>query len=127
MEADGLVADTVSGNALSSTAESPNEIVEQTLPAPPAQPAVLIDFGHESVSSPEARERLDEVAQQFTDTLTGSGLDPASEEYRNLWDEQQSAADTRFRSMYGGQAWASHHIRSYHAAHPEPAPQAPLR
>ncbi len=78
-------------------------------------PAVLIEIPNESVSSPEAQERLQGVAEEFSASLNGSGLEPASIGYRNLWNMEQIKADTRFRSMYGGQAWSQHHIQTHHA------------
>lgn len=118
----GRETDTVSGPVHSLTEEGSFKNVEQASFAPPTQPAALIDIGHEAVSSPEARERLDEIAREFTESLTESGLDPESEEYRGLWDEQQIATDARFRSMYGGQAWSQHHIQSHHSANPVTVP-----
>jgi O-methyltransferase involved in polyketide biosynthesis len=82
----------------------------------PAQsPAVLIETDDPLVSHPEARERLTAVALDFTTALAQSGLDHASPDYRKLWDEEHIIAETRFRSMYGGQAWMNHHIQSHHA------------
>ncbi|RYD49412.1 MAG: hypothetical protein EOP85_01670 [Verrucomicrobiaceae bacterium] len=80
---------------------------------PPVTPVVLIDIGDEAVSSPEASDRLDDVAQDFSDVLNESGLDPGSLEYRKLWDSQQKIADARFRAMYGAAAWNRHHIQNH--------------
>ena len=78
-------------------------------------PVVLLEIEDPAVSNPEAKERLAAVAADFAAELTGSGLDPAGLAYRQLWDRERIAADTLFRSMYGGQAWVRHHIQLHHA------------
>ncbi|RYD35729.1 MAG: hypothetical protein EOP85_18785 [Verrucomicrobiaceae bacterium] len=123
-------ANMVSGSVSSPVAEASLDSVEMSLPvlsAPPVQPAALVDIGHEAVSSPEAHERVDKIAREFTEALTDSGLDPAGEDYRNLWELQQKAADARFRAMYGAKAWAQHHIQSHHAANSVPLPETTPR
>jgi hypothetical protein len=82
---------------------------------PLQSPAVLLEIDDPRVSHPEAKERLAAVATGFSTALTGSGLDGASPEYRELWNRERILAETRFRSMYGGQAWMNHHIQSHHA------------
>ncbi len=103
------------------------ELAKQSDLAPVNIPAVLIDIADGAVSSPEAQERLQEVAEEFTAALNDSGLEPVSPAYRHLWDIERIRADTRFRSMYGGQAWSQHHIQTYHAAQSETVPEAETR
>ena len=85
-------------------------------------PAVAIDLDHPAVSQPQARERLADIAEDFTQSVVESGLDPASPEYRQVWDREAATADARFRSMYGSQAWMSHHIQVHHSRLLQPAP-----
>lgn len=82
-------------------------------PAP--QPAVMVDFDDPAVSLPDAKERLEAIASDFSGNLTRSGMDVASPAYRQLWDREAAVADARFRSMYGGHVWMNHHIQSHHA------------
>lgn len=91
------------------------ESVSQPALLPAQSPAVLMEIDDPRVSNTEARERLTGVALDFTTALTQSGLDPASPGYREIWDRERIVAETRFRSMYGGQAWMNHHIQSHHA------------
>lgn len=79
------------------------------------QPAVMFDFDDPVVSQPEAKERLEAIASDFSGNLTRSGIDVASPAYRQLWDREAAVADVRFRSMYGGHVWMNHHIQSHHA------------
>jgi hypothetical protein len=88
--------------------------------APVAFPAVLIELDVPQVSSLEAAGRLGEVAGEFADALDRSGLDPASPDYRRLWNREKSIADARFRAMYGGHAWMAHHIEAHHKLSGQP-------
>lgn len=96
---------------------SSDSIVESVL-----LPAVAIDLDHPAVSQPQARERLADIAEDFAQSVVESGLDPASPEYRQVWDREAATADARFRSMYGAQAWKSHHIQVHHSRLLQPAP-----
>jgi hypothetical protein len=98
------------------------ESVSQPALLPAQSPAALIEIDDPRVSHPEARERLTGVALDFTAALTQSGLDPANPGYREIWDRERIVAETRFRSMYGGQAWMNHHIQSHHAQAEPTAP-----
>lgn len=102
---------------------SPQDALEIRSDTPPARsPAALIEIDDPTVSQPDARERLGEIASNFTNTLTRSGLDPADPGYLHLWERERAVADARFRSMYGGQVWMTHHIQSHHAQF-RPPPQ----
>lgn len=91
----------------------PSDPASESLPT--LSPALAIDLDHPAVSHAEARERLDALADDFNDSIAQSGFDPASPEYRQAWDRETSTADARFRSMYGGRAWLSHHIHLHHS------------
>jgi hypothetical protein len=87
---------------------------------PFAFPAVLVEIDLPSLSSPEAADRLVEVAGEFADALDRSGLDPAAQEYRHVWNREKSIADARFRAMYGGHAWMAHHVQAHHLLNSPP-------
>jgi hypothetical protein len=78
---------------------------------PAALPVAMIDIGDPRISDATAISRIDAIARDFADSLNTSDLAPSDPAYRELWDEQLIKADTRFRSMYGGQAWLRHHVQ----------------
>jgi hypothetical protein len=105
-----------SGPASANLQETADSVANRLVDLRPSiTPAVFIEIDHPAVSSPDAGERLGEIAGEFADAISQSGLDPATPGYRQLWDREQVIADTRFRSMYGGHAWMAHHIQSHHA------------
>lgn len=94
--------------------------VPDSTPATP--PAVMVDIDDPAVSMPGAKERLAAIASDFSDILARSGMDPGTPAYRQLWDREAAIADARFRAMYGGHVWISHHIQSHHAQTSSPKP-----
>lgn len=84
-------------------------------PAP--QPAVGVDLGSASTLTPEQDQEVQQMAEELTERLSCSGLDPASPEYRRLWNDTVRQSDFIFMQRYGAEAWEAHHIQAYHLAH----------
>lgn len=81
------------------------------------QPAVWVDLGATSSLSQDKQDEIQGLAESLSRQITESGLDPASPEYKQLWDEAVVDSDQLFRQRYGNQAWLEHHIQAYHLAH----------
>ena len=81
------------------------------------QPAVWVDLGAASSLSQDKQDEIQGLAESLNRRITESGLDPASPEYKQLWDEAVVDSDQLFRQRYGNQAWLEHHIQAYHLAH----------
>ncbi|MEO6475969.1 MAG: hypothetical protein ABIQ96_12665 [Luteolibacter sp.] len=84
---------------------------------PVPQPAALADLGSGSTLTPEQDHEVQQMAENWAGELSGSGLDPASPEYRQFWDDAVRQSDLIFTQLYGGEAWHAHHIAAYHLAH----------
>lgn len=87
-----------------------------TVPNVP-QPAVWVDLGEASSLSQDQQDEIQALAESLSRKITESGLDPASPEYKQLWEEAVVDSDQLFRQRYGNQAWMEHHIQAYHLAH----------
>jgi hypothetical protein len=83
-----------------------------------SQPAVWVDLGAASSLSQDKQDEIQGLAESLSRKITESGLDPASPEYKQLWDEAVVDSDQLFRQRYGNQAWMEHHVQAYHLAHP---------
>ncbi|MEY3896646.1 MAG: hypothetical protein RLZZ214_2166 [Verrucomicrobiota bacterium] len=81
------------------------------------QPAVWVDLGAASSLSQDKQDEIQGLAESLGRKITESGLDPASPEYKQLWDEAVVDSDQLFRQRYGNQAWMEHHIQAHHLAH----------
>ncbi len=77
-------------------------------------PAVWVDLGDESSLAPEQLLELQRSAEELRERIADSGLDPASPEYRSIWENAVQDSDQAFRQRYGGQAWHQHHVQTYH-------------
>jgi hypothetical protein len=88
--------------------------VEDPVPPPPA---ALADLGSASTLTPEQDREVQQMAENWTAELSGSGLDPASPEYRQLWTDATRQSDLIFMQQFGGEVWHAHHIEAYHLAH----------
>jgi hypothetical protein len=92
---------------------------DQLVTAPVApQPAVWVDLGAASSLSQDQQDEIQNLAESLSRQITESGLDPASPEYKQLWDKAVVDSDQLFRQRYGNQAWMEHHIQAHHLAHP---------
>lgn len=80
------------------------------------QPAVWVDLGEGAALSPEASQGVQLIAEELKKEITESGLDPATPEYRRLWNRAVRESDWKFRARYGARAWTRHHIQAHHMA-----------
>ncbi len=84
---------------------------------PGLQPAAWADLGSASTLTPAQDHEVQQMAEELAARLSHSGLDPASPEYRRLWDDAVRESDFIFMQRYGGEAWEAHHVEAYHLAH----------
>jgi hypothetical protein len=84
------------------------------------QPAVWVDLENSPGVTPAQQDEIQKSANELRDKIANSGLDPASQEYRDLWTLEVDQSDRIFRQRYGVKAWLQHHVHSYHLAHPTP-------
>lgn len=113
-----LVSDpTVDTDHTESASSTETSTVTAQNPVP--QPASWADLGGASTLTPEQDREVQQMAEELTEQLSHSGLDPASQEYRSLWNDLVRESDFIFMQRYGGEAWEAHHIQAYHLAHGE--------
>lgn len=75
----------------------------------PVSKAVEPSDPTEAAATPEIETFLDELSTDFKTKVEDSGLDPASPQYRTLWNNEAMMNDIRFKATYGDQAWLRHH------------------
>ena len=89
------------------------EVQAATAPVAP-QPAVWVDLGVSSSLSQDQQDEIQGLAESLSQRITESGFDPASPEYKQVWDEAVVDSDQQFRQRYGNQAWMEHHVHAHH-------------
>lgn len=80
------------------------------------QPAAWVDLGDDPAVSTAHSQGIQHIAEELKDQIAESGLDPASPEYRRLWNRAVRESDWKFRARYGARAWTRHHIQAHHMA-----------
>ncbi len=73
-------------------------------------PLVFQDLGPEMKLNPAQREIINDLRSTFNDEL--KGLDPASEEYRQRWQQAQSNADQRMNALLGNSVWMEYLVKA---------------
>jgi hypothetical protein len=93
------------------------ERLEDSSPQPTVlQPAAWVDLGDDPALSTANTQGIQQIAEELKEKIDSSGLDPASPEYRRLWNRAVRESDWKFRARYGARAWARHHIQAHHMA-----------
>lgn len=80
------------------------------------QPAAWVDLGDDPAISTAHSQGIQRIAEELKQQIAESGLDPASPEYRRLWNRAVRESDWKFRARYGARAWTRHHIQAHHMA-----------
>jgi hypothetical protein len=77
------------------------------------QPAVWAHIEDSPYLTPAQQDEIQSAAIELRDKIANSGLDPASQEYRDLWIREVEQSDWMFRQRYGARAWNQHLVQSH--------------
>ena len=104
-----------SENSQPVAAESPS-----SQPSAVIHPAVLVNLDETSLLTPQQDQEVQAMAESFAQSVNSAGLDPASAQYREFYNNEALKSDQAFRAKYGERSWLLHHIQAYHLSNPEP-------
>lgn len=101
--------------------ENPTDATEDTASAEAARtgdgkqalmPAVMAEAMPATVTTGEQASEWEKLRHDFVNAIGGASEDPAHPRYRQRWMQAQSAADQRFRLLFGDTAYVQHQMQA---------------